>query len=304
MADILAHWLLSLLHLFVFAAAGLSFIIIIGFCAGRRGNGSLFIQLCKRGLCCLFWLSIIAVFYFICDYLFQTARFNNDWKKTLAPFFHLAGMPHSTSLAVWILGFVFTAFAKHSLMRVNSNVDKYFLDYVKTPLAFCLLSFGCFFASFCLINWPFGGLPEGVSLDAAGMAVFRRAFRNIFTSIGIAGAFSLVFTMFFYAEVLNSRMIIVKSLALLCVVGYLPAALQVWSLFLGGALGIAPSMANSPNFIFQIANSILLTFALCCWIGVFFKPALAKYLSAFGFGLLILKTSFPSIYQIYTLCLN
>lgn len=292
------QWLPGILGLLMNASAGMPFIALLALFAGRRKN-AVFLW-AEKILSLNLALSLTGILYFIYSYLIQILPYKNDLDTQWTPFFKSAGLPYSSSLCIWTFGIFFIYLAKYFMPSFNNASIFHNFTYLKKTVFFCIISIVCFFATFCLINWPFAGLPEGLSIDRAFFAIFRNACRQYFTTFGNASAFILFFAVFFPVYNDAIQHFVIKGLSAIAVLCHLPYILKNWSIFLGLYYSSKGSLITG-SYLPQFFGVSFLTFAIFCWAGIFLKPVLFKFLSITGLGLLVIAANIQFIFQFYRL---
>lgn len=292
--SLLGQWLVALLGFSVWAVSTLPIIIILGLCAGRRGNAAFLLagnyQL-LRG--CLI-LSISGFIYFPASYALLLLPYANPDASFWGPFFQLPGLPWLTSLCAWAAG-VFALYLAGAFWPAKAPADnRYALGFVSSPLWFLLFAAFFFFATFCLINWPFSGLPADVSLEKALMAIFRNGFRHYFMAFAPAGAFGLclVACSTWSGKKLSTAW---RWLAAWATAGYIPYLLTAWSLTIGAALNTGAKVGG----LTPVMSISLLSLAVLCWIVALLVKKPLFFLAWLGVFLLVLSESWPFIARLF-----
>lgn len=302
-ATTLLHWLLALLALMVYASAALPLIMALELIFGRRGNGRFCLFGTARLLDFALCLSISGLCYYPLSYLSQILVF--DSRVSLwAPFFSLPGMPWSSALLAWITGFLILM-ACRMLFPASppGPQDKYPFKFIKKPFSALLGAAFCFWGSFMLVRWPFAGLPQGLDLERAALAIAHDAFRHYFMAFSPAGAFSLAYI------AVNLRALeqtatawqismAFRWFAFWAALGYIPGLLQNWAVAMGLGYRGALSSHLATSFFAQITGMSLLTAAIVCWAVAALKKEPLPLLAWLGLALLIFKESLPFILKL------
>lgn len=290
---ILGQLAADLLYLAANGASGLSILVAIGLCAGRKGHADCYLSSGRMLLKLAFILGILGAFYFFWAYLLQVLPYGNNFYVVWQPFFEAPGLPWSSSLTVWIIGTALIFLAKSFLP--HSTSDRYSLSDIKFSLAFCCLAGLCSFASYCLVNWPFGGLPAGLEIDQAILAIFRNAGSRFFMGLGVGGGIALAFYKNYQS---NCRYLILRWLAIGATLCYLPHLLRMYSVFLGMSVSGKTYGAMSLHFS-ALSAMLCASGAVCCWIMMAAKKGNNDYLRKTGFLFLILEAAMPAIHSLF-----
>ncbi len=287
---------LSLLDVFVNAAAALPLVTALGLIAGRRGNGAFCIAGNHLLLKYTLLLSICGAIYFPCSCFFQIMAFTDN-ANPVAALGSLAGLPWTTSLAAWLCGMGLLASGIHFLGGITPPAnDRYTIKFIKLPLICCLGSALCFFATYILINWPFAGLPAQLPWDRAIMAIFRNATRHYFMAFCPAGAIGLIVMLCSWAH-LSSFATTAQCqsgrrwLAFWAAIGFLPNTLQKWGLIIG--LAMSGNSGSLDAMHVDIIAMILLSVAICCWFWLLLAKKARIWVAYAAFTLLLARTLVP-----------
>lgn len=298
-SPIIWQWLLALVGIAANAAAALPIIIILGIAVGRRGNAAF----CIQGTLALFrialLLSPLGIIFFIGNWLAQI----HDFAAIPYLIFRAASLPYISSAAMWFLGICFLYLSYILLKAKIPSADTYRLSQLKKPLFCCILAACCYFSTYFLINWPFAGLPEGLPLDRAVMAILRNGARHYFYAFCPAGAIALLFALHWQKALAASQQQIdngIRWLSVWAAIGYLPYLLQRGGVTLGIWLrGNAGFTASFPGFWAQVCSLCLLTLAIACWIWLFVAKNKNAALAWLGAGLLFARESVPYMAKLF-----
>lgn len=303
--SIFLQWLVAFAGIFANAAAALPLVISLGLVAGRRGNANFCLLASARLLNMALAISVAGILFFAGTYVFQLFALNAQNILTLI--LQPASLPWVSSLCVWIVGMTLLFSARAALALCASRgivkADRYRLADLKIPLILCLGAALCFFATFLLVNWPFAGLPEGLSPDRAVMAIARNAARHYFMAFCPAGAIALVFAFNTEknfaspAQFGNS----IRWLAAWAAAGCLPHVMQSWGLLIGvwtGGNSLSAFGGYTLSLWTHVGALCCLTVAMFCWLwlllGKYRRPAIAWA----ALGLLVARESLPFVIRL------
>ena len=261
--------------LFASAAASLPLIACLTLIAGRRGNSLLCLWGGYHLLHFCLMLATVGPLWIMGSYVADVAQFGSSIAQKLEPLIHEAGLPWSCSCAAWVIGWLLAAITCALVRRDLElfNGDRYRIAYIKLPLIGCLAACLLFFASFVLINWPFAGLPQGLSWDRAVSAIIRHAMRQYFVSFSSAGALALVAALYWLRGMDSQQeWLSVRWLGVWASGGCLPGLLQNWGTMLGlGARGGLPG-ALAQGMWSNISVLGFYTAARACWCLLVWRP--------------------------------
>lgn len=236
MTLVLLRWVDVILDVCRQAASTLPLIITLGLAAGRRGNGSFLISANLLALNFCIVLGICGIFHFPAAYLCEVIAFHAPSSDLLAPFFQLSGLPWSSSMAAQICGIPFLFAALNALRKCRISAESYSLAQIKFPILWCLIAAAFFLAGFFLINWPFAGLPPGLDMERAALAILRNAVRHYFMAFCPAGALGLVYALRMLGTTefgAPERILACRWMSVWAFIGYVPYFLQATAIVVG-----------------------------------------------------------------------
>lgn len=289
---------LKLLNFLASAAMSLPLIVALGLIIGRRGHAAFCVMGSRKLLGLAIGLALCGFFHIPASYLAIVLPYgaqNGIFSALSQP----AGYPWLFAGLCWLLALPPLYAASNILrgMHVRNADDRYDFTYIRLPFLFCAFASGLFFASLILENWPFAGLPEGMEMERAAMAIMRNGLRKFFMSFSPAGAISLLYaTHYFQQKSDPANDVRIASFRWFCfwaLAGSLPSLLTGWGLFLG-------AWARSGGFLAHqgIASPVLFmlffqTLAATLWIWIMFKPNWVGIKSMLAFLFLLLKDMMP-----------
>lgn len=294
--SVLADWLLSLLFLLANAEAALPVVLVLGLAAGRRGNAEFILSASARLARFVFAFSILPPLWYFLDYLNQIAPFLRPENNVLSPLLTRAGAGWlaailCSSCALFCLWLAVNTFAA-TASRLRIEDDKYALAELKIPVLIFLLAGALYFLAFWLINWPFSGLPDGLSMERAFAAIGKNAARRYFASFSAAGALGLALAVRFPFPDSASRLLGMRWMAFWAAAGYLPRLLTMCGLALGASLG---NIRAPYDATFHAVGAGALLFALLCWSLILFWKKTSGFIVAGGWVFLAIYASAPTI---------
>lgn len=303
---LLWHWLTALLGVAAHAALALPLVTAFTLLAGRRENR----RLCDFGgreltrlnlALAAFWPAVL-----VSGVLLQLSpaqgvpRLPDDFSLWM-PFM----LPYSTAMLAWLGGvlclFVQLALSRSAPAAAAGGAKRAMPS--RTPrmrVGLAFLTALCFFAAQALPSCPFAGLPEGMTLTRAAVAVFTSSLHAFFTYFAPAGGFALL--------CLTLRPGLLRSwgcaeedernaarwCALWAMIGYMPFCLDRWGVTIGFALrpGAMPQAVAA-----RVPELTALTLAVLCWVALFFRRAPRRLyrLNTLALLLLALGASAPFI---------
>ncbi len=272
-----------LLSLCMNASCGLVPICLLTLVIARRGHASFCINGLARLLGLALVLSLPGLLAILGDYAQSLAftRLFNPGKALLLlkPLFSSAGLPWLTGMLAWIFGIIFFFQAWRLRPRLTPPSEKIFLKEQRIFCTLLILAMAFFLATFILRNWPFAGLPQGLSMERASLAVIRHGLHSYFMALGPAGAIALCFCAYLRNNFANTglaeRGAAVRWLAFWAFAGFLPNILQRWGLFFGVSLRHENFFA-SPGIGASLVSLLFLSLACLCWLALLLRPMSGK----------------------------
>lgn len=210
-------------------------------------------------------------------------------------------LPYSTAIAAW-LGGVACLFWQMATSRPTYRLCLQEVDIPRDSSAVRVwpswVATLCFFAAHTLPSCPFAGLPEGMTMGRAALAISSASLHTFFMYFTPAGALALlVFShrphgdRAFPAE---DRQAAARWCTLWAMVGYFPYCLDNWGMFIGFTL----RQDTLPSLILQRLPALAaVTAAFGCWTLLFFcrAPRRLWWLNTLAVFLLILGTILPFV---------
>lgn len=298
MTAILSGIVISITGLLYKAASALPLIALLSLIAGRRGNAAFSLWGGEKLISLALRLSPAIPLYILAAYLGVLLPIHSGVANLWKPLLHDAGMAYSSSLAVSLCGIVALLFARNrvtvAIRRLNG--ERYAISFIRSPLIFCFLAFFFLFLTFVLINWPFAGLPEGLDMDRAAMAVLRNGLRHYFMAFCPAGAVALLYCMHVFSQDPASEARMKRGIrwcAAWAAAGYLPWSLQNWGITLGLGWRGGLQGAAATAIIAQTLALTAISLAIFCWLCIFIWQYKPKILGWVAFVLLFLKDILP-----------
>lgn len=271
-------FLQKLLALALSASATLPLLFVMGLVIGRRGNARYCLEFAVPFASFAASLAALSALYFLCTYLAIVLPYNTD-RAIFSALFTKAGLPWLLASSCWLAGLILFLWARLALGRLAGCLelegDKYKLGQLKTPLICFLLAAAAFMLAFFCENWPFGGLPSGVSLERAGQAVLRYTMHRYFMAFSLAGASGLIFAYIFFqrrgATRTEFQSPTLRFFAFFAVAGLLPGLLQKWGFALGALLGNNITLGQKALGA-QFIPLALQSCAFLLWVWVLLRP--------------------------------
>lgn len=265
---ILTGWLLDLLTIPVNGLSVLPLLLILGFAAGRRGNATLCLngnlEFWRLGV---YW-SLLIPLYYLLSFLALVIPMNTPEASIWDALFSLAGLPWLSSFVSALCGCLLfwsgLLCSRTVLKGLPIQKEKYSFNKFKPLVWFLLGAAAFFFAAFWLINWPFAGLPVGLAMDKAMMAIGRHAARAYFNALSSAGALCLLVCLYWRFDNSTQRLLAFRWFSFWAAIGYLPYAI----VSLGYLLGVYArgSLAAMAAILNQALGLVFLIGAIICWL--------------------------------------
>lgn len=297
----LYNFLLCLLKLFSFlaaAASSLPLLIALGLIIGRRGHAGFVIQGGAKIAPLSQALAAAGFFYFPISYLSVTLPYGIK-KSLLTGVFSPGGRPWLMASIFWLAGILALLFARSALKRLKAALkdDKYPFRFIKAAfLLYCLASL-IFLTAFFMENWPFAGLPEGMSAENAAITIARHTVRRFFMSFSPAGAIGLLFAAHNFShsqppQFEFEKMAVLRWFSFWAAAGALPSLLITWGLYLPqrAARALPP---GAPGFGLLISGIALQTLAVLLWVWIIARPSRGAWRIAASFILTLLAEFWP-----------
>lgn len=211
-----------------------------------------------------------------------------------------AMMPYTTAVAAWLAGIISLLLylaADRAAPMPQAAQDYWQPGQIGLRIGLALLAALCFFAAQVLPNWPFSGLPQGLSMGDVALAVLPKTLHDYFTALAPAGSVALIIlsivartsgAAFTQADEQRAA----RWCALWAMVGFIPRCIDRWGLVIGFSLRQGPLPQGLAE---QAMGLVPMTLAIACWVALFVLRAPRKFywLNVLGLLLLVLGASFP-----------
>lgn len=128
-----------------------------------------------------------------------------------------------------------------------------------------------FFCAFMVINWPFAGLPAGMSFSRAFFTIFKNAFHGCYAGFTPAGAILLSLC----AHMLQKSAIFLKQPEKTdCAVRWfafwgIAGSFPHWIQNCGFIIGLAFHYGLSENMAWKACTLGMMTISIACWVAIF-----------------------------------
>lgn len=299
------QWLAAVLTLGASAASAMPIIIALTLATGRRGNadlsarGALALTRCAAGLAFLGPLIVVGKVLALLAGV-RAPEHLLDGISLWMP----AMLPYTTSVVAWLAGIacllgylvVNKAAAQPLPVAGQSNWQP---GQIGLRVGLALLAALCFFMAQVLPNWPFSGLPQGLSMGDVAVAVLSSTVHDYFTAFTPAGCVALLVLAFKTGSASaalspGDEQLAARWCALWAMVGFIPRCLDRWGLVIGISLRQGPLPMGVAE---QAISLVPTTLAIACWVALFALRAPRKlyWLNILGALLLVLGASFPFI---------
>lgn len=292
------HLALAVLAFLLDGACGLSLPAAFALIFGRKGHAAF----CASGSRSLLFLSLCAgisgiVYYPLSCFMVLAPYGNMGPPSFLQSLFSPGGMPWFSAWLVWLAGLalLLAAFYQCGRLKIGAMADSFRMAQIRLPFYLALGGSLCFFSSFFLINWPFGGMPPELSTQRVLLAVGRNAFRHWFFAFAAGGAIALAFAPYCLSRIncdKIEKMNAARYCAMWAACGAIPACFTNWGLILGLLLrnGVLPQIQAGMHI--QLLGLFCLTFAIACWLFCFWKKR-AGLIAWLGLFFLFLRALAP-----------
>lgn len=299
------QWLAAVLTLGASAASAMPIIIALTLATGRRGNADLSargahaLTRCAAGLAFLGPLIVVGKVLALLAGV-RAPEHLLDGISLWMP----AMLPYTTSVVAWLAGIacllgylvVNKAAAQPLPVAGQSNWQP---GQIGLRVGLALLAALCFFMAQVLPNWPFSGLPQGLSMGDVAVAVLSSTVHDYFTAFTPAGCVALLVLAFKTGSASaalspGDEQLAARWCALWAMVGFIPRCLDRWGLVIGISLRQGPLPMGVAE---QAISLVPTTLAIACWVALFALRAPRKlyWLNILGALLLVLGASFPFI---------
>ena len=297
------QWIAAILTLGASAASAMPIIIALTLATGRRGNaglsamGARTLARCAAGLAFLGPLlaagSVLA--------LLAGVRGPQHMLDGISPWMP-AMLPYSTAVVAWLAGITcllgyLVADKATAHGQPPAVQDSWQPGQIGLRVGLALLAALCFFMSQVLPNWPFSGLPQGLTMADVALAVLSSTLHDYFTALAPAGCVALLVLSFKTASgsaalTPDAEQRAARWCTLWAMVGLIPRCIDRWGLVIGLSLRPGPLPQGVAE---QAMGLVPTTLAIACWVALFVLRAPRKlyWLNLLGALLLVLGASFP-----------
>lgn len=295
------QWIAAVLTMGASAASAMPIIIALTLATGRRGQarlcayGARTLARCAAGLAVLGPLlaagSVLALLASIrsTEHMFEGVSL---WMPAM--------LPYTTAVAAWLAGIICLLLylaADRAAPVPQAAQDYWQPGQIGLRVGLALLAALCFFAAQVLPNWPFSGLPQGLSMEDVALAVLPKTLHDYFTALAPAGSVALIILSLVArnrgaAFTLADEQRAARWCALWAMVGFIPRCIDRWGLVIGFSLRQGPLPQGLAE---QAMGLVPMTLAIACWVALFVLRAPRKFywLNVLGLLLLVLGASFP-----------
>ncbi len=215
-------------------------------------------------------------------------------------------LPFSTAVVAWFIG-VLCLSVQLILSRptVEKTSARQIPFFTTTGACVCLslLAALCFFAAQALPSCPFAGLPEGMTVFRAVMAITSSSFHVFFTYLSAAGGLTLWYLsrkpqlIQHWGGTKEEEQHAARWCTLWAMIGYIPYCLDRWGITIGFALRPGSMPAAIAD---RIPTLTAFSLAIVCWAVLFYRraPRRLYVLNSLGLLFLLMGTSFPYLWAI------
>jgi len=296
------QWIAAVLKLGASAASAMPVIIALTLATGRRGHARLSAFGASRLAFCAAALAVLGPLLITGDVLALLANLRGtermlDGVSVWMP----AMLPYTTAVAAWLAGILCLLLyiaADRATPRPQpaAGQDCWQPGQIGLRVGLALLAALCFFAAQVLPNWPFSGLPQGLTAGDVALAILSGNVHNSFTAFAPAGSVALLILSLTprndSAFSQDDEQRAARWCALWAMIGFIPRCIDRWGLVIGFSLRQGPLPAGVAD---QAMGLVPMTLAIACWVILFALRAPRKlyWLNILGLLLLMLSASFP-----------
>ena len=299
------QWIAAVLTLGASAASAMPIIIALTLATGKRGNASLCAKGARALARCAAGLAFLGPLISVGGVLalLASVRSPQHMLDGISPWMP-AMLPYTTSVMAWLAGITcllgyLVADRAAASVQPKADQDYWQPGQIGLRMGLVLLAALCFFVAQVLPNWPFSGLPQGLTLTDVFWAVLSSTLHEYFTALAPAGSIALLVLSFKTAAGSASltpadEQRAARWCALWAMVGLIPRCIDRWGLVIGISLRSGPLPMGVAE---QAMGLALTTLAVACWVALFVLRAPRKlyWLNLLGFLLLVLGASYPFI---------
>ena len=297
------QWIAVVLKLGASAASAMPVIVALTLATGRRGQARLSAYGARRLALAAATLAILGPLLLAGDVLALLASLRGPVHMLEGVSLWMPAMlPYTTAAAAWVGGIVclllYLKADSAAPLPQPSAQDCWQPGQIGQRVGLALLAALCFFAAQVLPNWPFSGLPQGLTVGDVALAVLSGNVHDYFTAFAPAGSIALIVLS------LTARRGVAAAFtpadeqraarwcALWAMVGFIPRCIDRWGLVIGFSLRQGPLPLGLAD---QALGLVPMTLAIACWVALFTLRAPRKlyWLNTLGFLLLVVGVSFP-----------
>lgn len=295
------QWIAAVLTLGASAASAMPVIIALTLATGRRGQARLSAYGARTLARCAALLAALGPLLAAGSVLALLASIRNTEHMFEGISLWMPAMlPYTTAVAAWLAGIICLLLylaADRAAPMPQAAQDYWQPGQIGLRIGLALLAALCFFAAQVLPNWPFSGLPQGLSMGDVALAVLPNTLHDYFTALAPAGSVALIIlslvartsgAAFTQADEQRAA----RWCALWAMVGFIPRCIDRWGLVIGFSLRQGPLPQGLAE---QAMGLVPMTLAIACWVALFVLRAPRKFywLNVLGLLLLVLGASFP-----------
>ena len=284
-------------------------IIALTLAAGRRGNaglsaiGARTLARCAAGLALLGPLLAVGGVLALLASLRGTERMLDG----ISPWMP-AMLPYSTSVIAWFAGIAcllgyLAADSAAAQSQPPAGQNRWQPGQIGLRVGLALLAALCFFIAQVLPNWPFSGLPQGLTMTDVVLVVLSTTVHDYFTAFAPAGSVALLVLALKTGTgsaglAADDEQRAARWCALWAMVGFIPRCIDRWGLVIGLYLRPGPLPQGVAD---QALGLVPTTLAIACWVALFVLRAPRKlyWLNLLGAALLVLGASYPFLVALW-----
>ena len=299
------QWIAAVLTLGASAASAMPIIIALTLATGKRGNASLCAKGARALARCAAGLAFLGPLISVGGVLalLASVRSPQHMLDGISPWMP-AMLPYTTSVMAWLAGITcllgyLVADRAAASVQPKADQDYWQPGQIGLRMGLALLAALFFFMAQVLPNWPFSGLPQGLTMANVTWAVLSSTLHEYFTALAPAGSIALLVLSFKTAVGSASltpadEQRAARWCALWAMVGLIPRCIDRWGLVIGISLRSGPLPMGVAE---QAMGLALTTLAVACWVALFVLRAPRKlyWLNLLGLLLLVLGASYPFI---------
>ena len=299
------QWIAAVLTLGASAASAMPIIIALTLATGKRGNASLCAKGARALARCSASLAFLGPLISVGGVLalLASVRSPQHMLDGISPWMP-AMLPYTTSVIAWLAGITcllgyLVADRAAASVQPKADQDYWQPGQIGLRMGLALLAALFFFMAQVLPNWPFSGLPQGLTMANVAWAVLSSTLHEYFTALAPAGSIALLVLSFKTAAgsaalAPADEQRAARWCALWAMVGLIPRCIDRWGLMIGISLRSGPLPMGVAE---QAMGLVPTTLAIACWVALFVLRAPRKlyWLNLLGLLLLALGASYPFI---------